>query len=67
MTTGNKPFLLTVFGLILSSGVYAQYAPYPDRGQQPESQSATGPYDKTAVQAQLRLNIAQDVEKVQPK
>ncbi len=64
MTTGNKPFLLTVFGLVLSTGVYAQYAPYPDRGQQPESQSATGPYDKTAVQAQLRLNIAQDVEKV---
>ena len=64
MKNSRKWIMKAILGVGFVSGVYAQYAPYPDEGQQPESQSATGPYDKTAVQAQLRLNIDRDVEKV---
>lgn len=64
MTDMNKLMAAAALGIFSFAGAYAQYAPYPERGQQPESQAATGPYDKTAVHAQLRLNIDKDVGKV---
>ena len=60
----NKLMTAAALGIFSLAGAYAQYAPYPEEGQQPESQAATGPYDKTAVHAQLRLNIDKDVGKV---
>lgn len=64
MNNSRKWIMTVILGIGFLSGAYAQYAPYPDEGQQPESQSATGPYEKTAVQAQLRLNLDKDVGKV---
>lgn len=64
MTDMNKLMAAAALGIFSFAGAHAQYAPYPERGQQPESQAATGPYDKTAVHAQLRLNIDKDVGKV---
>ena len=64
MNNSRKWIMTVILGIGFLSGAYAQYAPYPDEGQQPESESATGPYEKTAVQAQLRLNLDKDVGKV---
>ncbi len=48
----------------LSVTAFAQYAPYPDVGQEGESSAATGPYEKTQVQAQIRLDVDRNVEQV---
>ncbi len=64
MMNRTKWMTTALLGIGLLNGAYAQYAPYPEKGQQPETQSATGPYARTAVQAQLRLNIDKDVGKV---